>query len=157
MVRHRPFSAPPRRSWRTQLLIAQSSNKRAMQRATSQNSHVFISRLPIYWPTSQPQLANFSPPCRVLPKFCPRTSSLEPKEPMLSRGDTIMYTFLTSTQVTLIGPFPLSCAFQSIQIPPRDGRLPLPSAVCYTVSGTLILTYPLRPSTLIDAPMDLNL
>ena len=116
--------------------------------STLQNSRVFISRLchrtPMYQPTFQHQPGKFSPPYQILPKFCPRSSSLESKELMLSRGDTTMYTFLNLTQVNLIDLFSLSCAFQSIQIPSRYRRPPLLLAVCYTVSGTPISTYPLR-------------
>ena len=123
----------------------------------SKNFYIFVSRrLSHYQPTSQNQLGIFSPPYQVLPKFCPRSSSLESKELILSNGDTAMYTFLTSTQVILFSPSPSSYSFQSIQIPSRDRRPRLPSAVCHTVSGTPISIYPLRPSTLIDAPINLN-
>jgi hypothetical protein len=145
-------------SWRTQPLITQSSNMSTMQRTTSsrsKNCHwmkTFILRLPhptpFYQRTSQNQLGVFSPLYQLLPKSCPRSSSLESKELMLSKADTTMYTFLTSTQVNLIGLFPLSCALQSIQMTSLDHKPPLLSAVCYTVSGTPISTYPLRPSTL---------
>ena len=85
-----------------------------MQRTTSSRSKNFhISRqlshpTPLYQPTSQNQLGIFSPPYQVLPKFCPRSSSLESKELMLSKGDTTMYTFLTGNPVR---PFPFILRF----------------------------------------------
>lgn len=86
-------------------------------------------------PANIPKSArNFSPLYQLLPKSCPRSSSLESKELMLSKADTTVYTFLTSTQVNPIGPFPLSCAFQSIQMTSLDPKPPLLSAVCYTVN-----------------------
>ena len=137
------------------MLRTQPSNMSATQRMTFKIAEFYGgSTIQPHLPANIPRI--FSPPYQVVPKFCPRSSSLESKKLMLSKGNTTMYTFLTSTQVNLIGSFPFSF-FQSIQIPSRDGRPPLPSAVCYTVCGTPISTYPLRSSTLIAALMDLKL
>ena len=77
--------------------------------------------VPLAFPPSNPYLLpNIPESARV---FFASVSS--PTEILASnlvsrvQGDATMYTYLTSTQTNLRGHFPLSCAFQLMQMPIR--------------------------------------